>query len=457
MKKITFLQLTNRAGQPPEISGFDHFIALLQQAGGFRLEEKIISPDQLAALKIDQFTFLIMADQQYDLLVATLPREIRSFLILVGCDPADAWNIDQHNWAAAIPHSGLNNALQKFWMVGHVPVVSEVAFACLPVRGNCQAFYFDAGKTLVAYLELLEIFSPHRVKSFALLAKEQAERDEEERKKEAKKNQVVTQDAAKPKQAEASKQDSKDHWNSETMPDAAIEVSSSDDDLETLRKKLDAEAKEKIKSYLFSDAFLQSRDWSAYHPTKDRKKLETIFEKEIYFAYLKLRYPKNSATEFSFWQDVKIIQRIGDNAGQADPKTVKTKDVLTLEYGSQWKEVMTIDGLVTWKKGGSLMPEVVVFEKKTAKTTAADAEKRRNEWRKLFQAMSRSNSFYRLQFGQIELKNVMASYYGINQQVLMGKGFSDLGTGWTDYVPVSASESGKWLEAWLKKLPKLKK
>ncbi|MGL4597067.1 MAG: hypothetical protein ACRCYO_06050 [Bacteroidia bacterium] len=437
---MLFIQLTSRNGQVIEVDGLDQFKAALLETPSLRLEKRFLDQSQLPALMLDDYAFLATTAEHYDNLLQLLDSKKRQKIILLGCASHQAWLIDQHQWAGAISEQGLQPSKRGYWMIGHVPVVSEIANDVLTPRGICQAFYFAKTDVLPEYFKLLNVFEPHHTAPILVLEKETKNVSE------------ATQTT--PISAENTTPVAKPKSIFDTAMDETIEVSVQEEDIETQRKRIDAEASVKIKKHIFSEAYLQSRDWASYHKVKDRKKLEAIFQKEIYFAYLKLRYPKPSATEMSFWQDVKIIQRIGDKPGQANPKTVKAKELLTLEYDSQWKVLFSMDGLITWKNGGRLMPEVVVFEKRTTKATAADAEKRRVEWRKLFQEMSRANNWYRIQYGQMELKNVMASYYGINQQVLMGEGIDDLSKGWADYFPISQKEQEKWFAEWLKKLPK---
>ncbi len=438
---MLFIHLTNRNGQPIEVDGLDSFKTCLNKTPELKIEQRYLDQSKLQALRFEGYAFLIVTPELYNDLLQLLDQQMRQQLIVVGCAAHQAWSIDRHQWAGAIPNTALHHTKRGHWMIGHVPVVGEIASDALLPRGTAQAFYFAKAELLTAYLNLLDVFEPHRIVAAVVSEREVKQVAEKPKVNAAQAEQATT--TAKPTSI-----------FDDAAIDEAIAVSTQEEDLETQRKRLDADAATKIKKHVFSDAYLQSRDWASYHKVKDRKKLEMLFQKEIHFAYLKLRYPKPSATEMSFWQDVKILQRIGDKPGQANPKTVKPKELMTLEYDSQWKVLFNIDGLVTWKNGGRLMPEVVVFEKRTAKATAADAEKRRAEWRKLFQEMSRSNNWYRIQFGQMELKNVMASYYGINQQVLMGESFDDLSQGWADYFPISIKEQEKWFAEWLKKLPK---
>jgi hypothetical protein len=444
MKKLMLIYLTDRNGQPVELAGMDAFEQCLLDSGTVSLDKRYLPFSELASLKQKEYAFLMIQEEQREKILKAIKIELRHQLVLVGAAPEYGWIIDHEGWAGAIPGNGLKKTKRGFWMIGHVPVVSEVSKDVLMPRGNCQAFYFSEATTLLNYFDSMQLYAPHK----AITVLKTPLEDDMAAPTSPRDSKNVATNTTAAQEAKASKTEEQTNSNE-------IAISSAEEDIEAIRKRTDAEAREKIKKHLFSDAFLQSRDWKAYHLTKDRKKLEVLFQKEIYFAYLKLRYPKASATEMSFWQDVKIIQRIGDKPGQADPKTVKTKELLTLEYDSQWKVLFTMDTLVTWKNGGRIMPEIVVFEKRTDKTTAADAEKRKLEWRKLFQEMSRSGNWLRIQYGQMELKNVMASYYGINQQILMGNTITDLANGWNDYLPISATESGKWFGEWMKKIAKL--
>ncbi|MGL4598774.1 MAG: hypothetical protein ACRCYO_14755 [Bacteroidia bacterium] len=448
MRKITFLNLITDHYHV-DVMALEKLIQALEKNGKFRLEEKRVQPAELASVKLNDYAFLILEPEKYDLLLDLLRPEMRSWIILLGCNPCDLWAIHQHNWAGAMTFQGSKESVRGFWMVGHALAVELTATDMLPVHNLCRGFYFREGDTLLAYLDMLDSLQPHRFRFQQTVVKKLPEP----------KSSVVSSNAETPaatKQTDIPALETDLSRTSVEENYASIETGTTEEDPEMKRKKMDQDSRELIKAFLFSDAYMKSRDWTVYHPIKDKKKIESLFKKEIYFAYLKLRYPKNSASDFSFYQDVKIIQRLGDKPGQVDPKSIKAKDVLKLEYDSEWKIVATIDGLLTWKNGGRLMPEVVVFEQQTPKTPAADAEKRRKEWMRLFQLMSKGNSWYRVQYGQMELKNVMVSYCGINQQVLLGNTYDDLAKGWTDYLPVSDAEASKWFESWFKRVAKEK-